>query len=318
VEHACTLLRDTITASPMAMHAYDLLARLLADNNKQADAVEVLQKAGETSPGTLGRLRTLTSLAIESGQNDIAEQVMTKALKVNKHSPVCDAGDYALLSRALLNQNKSAAALGIIKQAHENFTDAASKLMLAAIECIVHQRGGNSENAAEALTRANAGDLSNLPLNVALTVAEANLALGREAEAYNLIKQAIQNNPDDSHLMQKVMAALGGDNKAEQAAEIIAASQREIIQLNNEGVRKAEAGEFDDAIALLSAAADRLPNNLQIVGNAALALAQHMARNGASSEHLNICLRYRNSLARQSPEDPKLRLIDANLQRLKR
>jgi DNA-binding response OmpR family regulator len=253
--------------------------KAISESNKHTDAMEVLHKAGEQSPGTLGRLRTLTSLAIGAGQNDVAEQVMTNALKVNKHSPVRDVGDFALLSRALLNQNKS---------------------------------------AAEALAKANAGDLTNVPLDVALTVAEANLVLGREAEAHNLIKQAIQNNPDGSNLMQKVMTALGGKNKAEQAAAIIAASQREIIQLNNEGVRKAEAGQFDQAIALLSSAADRLPNNLQIVGNAALALAQHMVRHGVDSERLNICLRYRNSLARQSPEDPKLRQIDTNLQRLKR
>jgi tetratricopeptide (TPR) repeat protein len=278
-DDACTLLRNTIAESTMAMHAYDQLARMLAESNKHTDAMEVLHKAGEQSPGTLGRLRTLTSLAIGAGQNDVAEQVMTNALKVNKHSPLRDVGDFALLSRALLNQNKS---------------------------------------AAEALTKANAGDLTNVPLDVALTVAEANLVLGREAEAHNLIKQAIQNNPDGSNLMQKVMTALGGKNKAEQAAAIIAASQREIIQLNNEGVRKAEAGQFDQAIALLSSAADRLPNNLQIVGNAALALAQHMVRHGVDSERLNICLRYRNSLARQSPEDPKLRQIDTNLQRLKR
>ncbi|HEX5756846.1 MAG TPA: tetratricopeptide repeat protein [Arenimonas sp.] len=318
VDGACNMLRETIAESPMVLQAYDLLAKLLADNGKRDEAMEVLQKAGEISPGTMGRLRTLTTLAVGLGRNDVAEQVMSKALEVNKYSPVRDVGDYAMLSKALVNQDKSEAALGVVKQARKSFTDPTSDVVLAATECVAYQRAGDSAKAAEALAKATSGDLAGISSDVAMAVADACLAVGRKDQAHSLIKQAIQNNPDDANLMQKVQAVLGGDGKDDQAAAIIASSRREIIQLNNEGVRKAEAGQLDEAVALLSAAADRLPNNLQIVGNAALALAQHMVRNGADSARLQNCLRYRHSLAGQAPGHPKLEQIDALLQRLKR
>ncbi|TFH74868.1 response regulator [Gammaproteobacteria bacterium LSUCC0112] len=318
IEPACALLRDIITESPMVMQAYDLLARLLADSNKHKDALDVLDEAGEISPGTMGRQRTLTTLAIGLGYNELAEKVMCDALNANKYSPVRDVGDYAMLSRALVNQKKSDAALDVVKQARKGFTDSDSNVMLDATECVIYQRAGDNTKATEALARAMASDMTGIPLDIAMSVAEALLAVGRENDALSLIKQAIQNTPNDHNLMQKVQAVLGSDGKGDRAAEIIASSRREIIQLNNEGVRKADAGLFDEAVTLLSAAADRLPNNLQIVGNAALALAQFMVRDGVDSERLNNCLRYRNSLAEQYSEDPKLRQIDSNLHRLKR
>ncbi|MDP2091609.1 MAG: tetratricopeptide repeat protein, partial [Pseudohongiella sp.] len=247
-----------------------------------------------------------------------AEQVMGKALDVNKYSPVRDVSEYTMLSRSLVNQNKSDAALSVVKQARRSFADAASDRVLSASECLAYQRAGDTTKATEALTKATAGDMTGISSDVAMALADACITLGRESDAHNLIKQAIQNNPDDGNLMQKVLAVLGGEGKEEQAAAIIHSSRREIIQLNNEGVRKADEGLFDEAVTLLSAAADRLPNNLQIVGNAALALAQHMVRHGVDSERLKHCLRYRQSLADQSSGDPKLKQIDAHLQKLKR
>jgi DNA-binding response OmpR family regulator/Tfp pilus assembly protein PilF len=318
IDRASALLRETISESPMVLPAYDLLAKLLARSNKHNEAMEILQKAGEISPGTMSRLRTITSLAIGLGRNDVAEQVMGKALDVNKYSPVRDVSDYTMLSRSLVNQNKSDAALGVVKQARRSFADAASDRVLSASECLAYQRAGDTTKATEALTKATAGDMTGISSDVAMALADACITLGRESDAHNLIKQAIQNNPDDGNLMQKVLAVLGGEGKEEQAAAIIHSSRREIIQLNNEGVRKADEGLFDEAVTLLSAAADRLPNNLQIVGNAALALAQHMVRHGVDSERLKHCLRYRQSLADQSSGDPKLKQIDAHLQKLKR
>lgn len=313
------LLRETIAEAPMFLQAYDLLARVLAEDGEQAAALEVLQHAGEISPGTMNRLRMLSNLAVNLGRDELAETVMSQALEANRYSPVREVSDYALLSRALVNQDKSDAALGVVRQARRSFADPVSDVVLSASECVAHQRAGDAAKAQAALARATGADLTGLPVDVTLAVADACLACGQEDRARDLIKQAVQNHPDDASLVQKVETVLAkSDGKGVKAAELIAASRREIIQLNNEGVRKAEAGELDEAIRMLSAAADRLPNNLQIVGNAALAMAQHLLKNGADAEMLKGCLRYRHSLAAQAPGHPKLAQIDGLLQRLRR
>ena len=97
---------------------------------------------------------------------------------------------------------------------------------------------------------------------------------------------------------------------------MIAASAQEIIQLNNEGVRKAQSGQLDEAIVMLCDAADRLPNNLQIVSNAALALALDLARNGYNAAKLVECSRYRQQVIDKAPDYPKLAQIDATLKKV--
>jgi ATP-dependent protease HslVU (ClpYQ) peptidase subunit len=94
-------------------------------------------------------------------------------------------------------------------------------------------------------------------------------------------------------------------------------STREVIQLNNDGVIKAEAGQLAEAITLLSQAADRLPNNVQIVGNASLVLALDLVRNGNDADKLRNCMHYRDELIKKSPNHPKLAQIDSLLKQLK-
>ena len=89
-----------------------------------------------------------------------------------------------------------------------------------------------------------------------------------------------------------------------------------IVKINNDGVRKAQAGEYQEAIELIVNAAERLPNNLQIVSNAALILAVSVA-NSASKDELVQCLHYRQKIIDRDPAHPKLEQIDMMLKKAK-
>jgi len=97
---------------------------------------------------------------------------------------------------------------------------------------------------------------------------------------------------------------------------MINASRQEVILLNNEGVRKAQEGQLEEAIELLCQAANRLPNNMQIVSNAALMIALDLQRNGNHPAKLSKCNKYRTALIIKAPEHPKLRQIDGLLKQL--
>ena len=64
--------------------------------------------------------------------------------------------------------------------------------------------------------------------------------------------------------------------------------------------------------------ADRLPNNMQIVSNAALALALDLARNGYDAQKASNCMRYRQAIIRKSPGYPKLAQINDMLKKIKK
>lgn len=316
-EEAQQLAKDILSDSPQFMAAYDFLGGQLASSGDKKAALDVLQKARTVSPGTMSRIRELSTLAVSSGQPELAESVMRQALQKHKYSPVRQVNDYAILSKALTNQGKADEALSVVADARKDFRDENSQIILAATESVAHRAAGNDELAEAALARAMTGDINTLPAGAVTAIADACFALGKEDEANKLLRHAIQNNPEDETIKSKVHDILTAAGKEiTEADAMIEESTQEIIRINNDGVRKAESGQFDEAVELLCEAADRLPNNLQIVGNAALVIALHLVKNGNDPKMLARCLRYRDALVKKSPDYPKITQIDSQLRLL--
>jgi CheY-like chemotaxis protein len=311
---AAEIARSVLAENNTFMGAYEFLGSVLTESGDKEGALELLQTARQVSPGTLGRIRNIAELAVDTGKPEIAEQVLSEALAKHKHSPVREAQDYATLSKALTEQGKSSQALDVLKEAKSAFKDDVSNVVLATSESIAHQKAGNTELAEAALARALAANHGTLPATVAAAVADACLVLGKEDKAHEILKQVVQNNPDDANIHGKVQAILTASGKdMAEATAMIQASVKEVIQINNDGVRKAQAGELVEAIDLLCDAADRLPNNIQIISNASLALALDLARNGYNAVKHSECLRYRKMVADKASDYPKLAQIDSML-----
>ncbi len=313
------LAREILAEAPQFMAAYDFLGKLMAESGDHQAALDVLQKAREISPGTMSRLRVLSTLAVAAGQPELAEKVMRETLLKHKHSPVRQSSDYVVLSKALVGQGKTEEALSVVQDARKSFSDNHSSVALDTMESIVHRTAGNDALAHAALEKAmSASDLGSLPADAVLAMADACFALGKEEDATRLLHHATQNHHENEAVKAKVHAVLVAAGKdATEASALIDAIVHEVILLNNDGVRKAQAGQLNEAIELLCEAANRLPNNLQILGNATLVIALDLARNGKDAGKLAKCLGYREALLKKSPAHPKLEQIDGMLKQLK-
>ena len=318
-DEARVIARELLKENPQFLAAYDFLGELLSTAGEKQEALEVLQQASAVSPGTMSRIREMSSLAVSVGKPELAETVMRQALQKHKYSPVRQANDYAVLSKALVDQGKTTEALTVVADAQKSFNDEHSTVILSATESVAHRAAGNHEKAEAALAKAmSIGDLSKLPAHTVVSLADACFALGKEEDATKLLHHAIQNNQEDEAVRSRVHESLISAGKdTSEATAMIDASTREVIQLNNDGVRKAEAGQLEEAIALLSKAADRLSNNVQIVGNASLVIALDMVRNGVTPEKMSKCVHYRDALIRKEPNHPKLAQIDGLLKQIK-
>lgn len=315
VDASEVITNNLIEANPHFFATYDFASDLLMQQNKAQDALDVLKKANEIFAGNLSRTRNLSALAMTNGDHGLAEIMMSNILKKHRHSPVRECTDFALLSRALTEQGKTKEALSTLKDAQSHFKDETSSMVIAASSIITHLKDGNTSAADAALKQVLSGDLRNVPADVASTVAEACFSAGKDDVGNGLLKQILQNNPDDMRLQTKVkmVCALAG-KKPEESSALIQDSAKEIIKINNEGVRKAQAGEFNEAIALISDAAQRLPNNLNIISNAALIFAVSYANSGDQAQ-LKQCLELRQRVASKSPSHPKLPQIDSMLKK---
>jgi DNA-binding response OmpR family regulator len=318
-KEATRLTHEIIRETPQFMAAYDFLGKILAKSGEKNEAINILQKARTVAPGTMSRVRELSNLAVSADKPEVAETVLRQALRKHRYSPVRQATDYAMLSKALVKQGKTKEALKVLGDAHDSFKDESSTIILSASECIAHTVAGSTEKAAAALAKAMSfGDVSKLPANTAIALADACLATGRETEASNIMQNVLRHHQGNEAVKAKLQEVLvaTGKTAAQAHSAIEEAITKDAIELNDLAVRRAEAGDLDDAADMLIVAADRLSHDLRIVGNAALVIALHLTKNGVDTRRLNKCIEYRARIRVEAPDNPKLGKIEALLQRI--
>lgn len=299
-------LNDLIAESPRLMAAYDLLGKVhLAAGDADA-AIAVLDSACVVSPRSLARHRAIATVAEEKGDFSRVEQALGQVIKRTRNSPLRETGDFARLGNALTEMGEPAKAVALLEEARTTFKDDANNPLLAAVEAVAQQKAGNPEKAEAALARALQGDSSKRPEAVAMAIAKACLVTGQQEAAQGILKNLVQSHPESKELHARIEAVMRENGAPEVADQLISESIREIIQLNNEAVRRAKAGELAVAAEMLSDAAHRLPGNMQVVSNAASALLFDVFTNGLDAAKLRTAQTFQQAVEAQSPTHPKL------------
>lgn len=316
-ESALRQLGQLVNTNALFLSAYDLQADILLDQGDSKAASSVLQKASEISPHSLHRARVFSRAAFDAGEHEVAEAAMERVLKRHKHSPLKRATDFTTLSKAKAVLGKSQEALQILKTAESEFKDEVDSAIIAIGKSVAFQQAGDKRSANMALEQAMELDPTQLPLMAVASLAEACYALGKEDQGEALLKQLVQNNPENIEARRLVEGTLQQQGKAAQAGELIESSEKEVIQLNNQGVLLASEGRFDEAVELLLDAAKRLPNNQTIVGNAAYCLAIAMQKNGRDETMFFECNRLLSLLRGKNPKHPRLAQVSAILAKVR-
>jgi tetratricopeptide (TPR) repeat protein len=300
------VLSGLISASPNLLSAYDLLGRIHTEEGHAEDALTVLDSACKVAPNSLARQRSLANIADDAGQFDRVEKAMSIVVKKTKNSPLRVASDYAKLGNALTEIGDLAKAVTVIEEAKATFKERDDVRLLVAIEAVTLQKSGKSELAMQALEIALVGSTGNLPEATNLAIAKACLANGRIEDAMTILKIVVQNNPESSAIQGRISSILKDHGGAEVAKALIEKSAKEVIALNNNAIVKAKAGEFSEAAQMLREAAVQLPNNLQIVSNAALSLLVDVFMNGMDASKINDAKLFQLAVIKQNDQHPKL------------
>ncbi|WP_287667991.1 tetratricopeptide repeat protein [Accumulibacter sp.] len=304
--HCKTTLKALIAESPKLMAAYDLLGKVHLASGDADAAMAILDSACVISPNSLTRHRAIARVAEKKGDFARVEKALGHVIRKTRHSPLRETRDFAQLGNALTEMGEPGKAVALLEEVRTNFRNDANDPLLAAVEAIAQQKSGNPEKAAAALARAMQSDPSRLPEAVTMALAKACLATGNQQAAQEILKNLVQENPESKDLHARISAVLRDNGAPELADQLVKESIREIIQLNNEAVRRAKAGELAIAAEMLSAAAHRLPGNLQVVGNAATALLFDIFRNGPDAAKLRMAQTFQQNVEALCPDHPKL------------
>lgn len=299
-------LGSLIRESPQLLAAYDLLGKVhLAAGDADA-ALGVLDSACDISPNSLARHRAVAAVAEDKGDFRRVEAALDKVVRRTRNTPLRETADIARLGQAYTENGEPAKAVTLIEEACKNFKTDLGDPHLAAVEAMAHRKAGNRDRAEAALTRALQGDTGHLPPGAAMAVATACLGAGRQDAAHGILKTLVQTHPEASMLHDRVSSVLREHGGGTAADSLVAESIREIIQLNNDAVMKAKAGELALAAEMLTSAARRLPGNVQIVANAAAALLFDVLGNGLDAAKLQQAQAFQKAVQAREPAHPKL------------
>ena len=312
------IVAKLIEENPQFLASFDFASDLLLQQNKIDEAMMVIQKAMQQNPDNLNRSRSYAGICLSKNEYLDAENIMNETIKRHRYSPVREASDFGMLSRALLEQGRADEAITALDEAKSIFKDEASQTILSANSSIAWLRFGDADRANDELNKALVNDYRNLPSNVTTSLAEACYASGKEDQADDMLRHLLQNNPDDLKLQGRVkMVQLMSGKTLEESNKLIKDSASEVIKINNEGVLKAKEGRYEEAIALILGAAERMPLNLNIISNAALILAVSLKKMPFNQELLDKATMYRRQVFEMNPNHKKLPQIDATLAQLK-
>lgn len=321
-EEAEALLEVVVQEAPEYMAAYDLLAKVYEANDKVQQAQATLSKAVAASPYTMHRQKQMGEVALRNNDLETAEAAFANVVERGKTSFFREPDDYANLSKVQMERGKLDAALGTMRDMRKSFNDTPEVNFTSAVmESLIHKKGGNDAASGEALEtalRLKRGNEMKLTDDLALNLATSCLQHGKDDEAKGIVEGLVSNNHESAALIQKAKQVFAEAGREAEGNALVDGSVKSVIALNNEGVRKAQQGDLEGSVRLLTEAAERLPGNIQIVLNAAQALLVYIDQRGWNETFMESAQHYLSLVRAREPDHPKLLVVNKLAQEISR
>jgi tetratricopeptide (TPR) repeat protein len=310
--NAKTILEKLIAANRTYIEAYDWLARChLALNDKEA-AQDVLSKALALSPNSHKRQQSLGDVALEQGKLDVAERAFRKSVALLENSALKTPDPYLGLVRAVSAQSNVMEAVRVLQKTAKTFTDEAARIRTKTVEGLVYHENGKKDLAKKSAEQL--GELlekSSVKIDSKNTceMASLMLATGEKDKALALLQSEVMNNPENTDVLDSVREILHQAGLEEEAGLVVDQARLEAVRLMNEGVLLAREDKFEEALASLRSAREKMPKNVRLLFNSAYLLIDHMKRHGADALLLaeaRSCLMDAHPLALGDPRFAKM------------
>jgi len=317
---AAEVFRDLVDVNPDLMAAMDWLARTYHVMGEPDEAMMVIKEALKRSPKALLRHKMLGDLAMETGDFETAESAYAETVRQGRNSVHNHPSMYSSLAKSQSNQDKHDLALLSLNKIDDAFgMDKQADFYKAATQAFVYHNKGDAENARKAISKAEkafdraGAQASNESI---LELAQVANKMGDTEKSQKLLVDAIQNNHDDDEFLRTVTATMHSMNLHDDPEAYVAGLKKEVIELNNKGVRLLQKSHLDDAVELFREAASKMSNNRIINMNAARAMLMLMESEGTSSEYLGEMRKYLDRLKKMNPDDPTLKGLMNRLQKV--
>lgn len=307
-DEARDMLEDLVESNANFVDAYDWLARTHEAIGALDAAQAVLTDAVAVSPHAVRRLRKLGETALEAGDHDTAEKILKQVVSKAKYSEFKDPQDHVRLVQTLVRKGDPVQAAAVIRDLDKSMAFQKHTPLCSAIaSSLVHEYTGNEARLAESLATALAAsrDAPDLRPDIKLELARTCIENGMEEGAAEVVRD-VMRNAQNGAAVARAMAVFEKAGQAEMAQKLAMESRQQVVDLVATGAAKAKSGDYKAAVVLMQEAATKLPDNPQVVFNAALAILKCLDYDGWDERLGQQASGYIAGVRRLDPVNPKL------------
>ena len=275
------ILKILVVDNDHYMDAFDLLAKNHEQVGELESAKTVLSQAVSISPHVVRRLRKLGEISLATGDFKSAENNLKKVVSKVKFSEFKDPEDHVNLVQALVENGNVDQAQIMVKDLEKTMSDKLKTPACRAIStAMIHAKNKDPRERDELSNAVHAArENIGLSTNMKLGLAKNCLSSAMADEASEVILEVMRNSTNDAD-MQRAIGVFESAGQGALGQSLADQSRGEVMELVAAGVKKAKEGDFLGAVELMSSAVRQLPNNPQVVTNAALAYLKCLEHHG--------------------------------------
>jgi DNA-binding NarL/FixJ family response regulator/Tfp pilus assembly protein PilF len=310
---AQAMLEELLGQNRRFLDAYDWLARTHEAGGEWSRAQAVLSEAMELSPNAVRRLRRLGEVALEAGDADTAEKAWKQVLSKARFSEFRDPEDHARLVRVLVRKGDPVQAAAVIRDLDKSLAGQRNTSVCSAISsAMLHEYTGNEARLDESMQAALAGcrRANGLSSELRLDLARTCLLTGRQDEATEVLREVMRNAGSNA-AMARAMQVLEDAGQGELAGRLAQESRQEVVDMVAVGAARAKEGDYRGAVDLMMDAVAKLPDNGQVVFNAAVAVLKCLENTGWEERMGQDALTLIASVRRLDPRNAKLEALSS-------
>lgn len=289
-DEAQLLFEEVLHENDRVMEAYDWLARLFQTNHELDKAQQMLASATRLSPVVIRRQKHLAAVALKNNDLTTAEAASRETLEIAKYTWHRHPTHYAMLARIQMAQGEHGAAARTVASLRRDYRyNEVGEWMADVCDSQLQLKNGNRQRAAQLLAEAQGrfGQLAaGLPAEAQMEFARACYAQGQQDSGDAAIETLVRNHHDDETLLTQIGDLFEDVGRADAGRQLIASNVQSVIELNNEAVRAAQGGQFEQAIELFAKAHEDMPGNLQVMLNLVNATLAYVHRHGWHESHM--------------------------------
>jgi DNA-binding response OmpR family regulator len=305
------ILEELLQKHPQFMEPYEWLTNIHRLQNNLEQAQIVLSLATKQSPISIKRQQQLSEVALVNRDWNAAAFAAKKAIDFTKHSSASHSPMlYITLAKAQMAQKEFSEAqesIELLKNIYIHQEN--NEFIVDTLEAEICLELGQTKKAHE-LFEKNMSYFKehqrSIPPELRLEFAHLCYKYSKDDIAQKIVQDVIRNHHANPKILHQTQGIYHRLERSEHGKELIEKNVQSMMELNNLGVREAQSGQFESAIARFARAHEELPENTQIMLNlinASFALVHHRGWDEEAMQRTKVLL---EQLRQKESKHPKL------------